>query len=471
MNTKALLMIIFSALVFGCSPDSGAGEGIKEEVTFEFEQKERTITAGDSFDLFTVLKQVNVKREDIQWGVDNNNIASLSGSVVKGVSGGETIITAKIKNTNYLTRMKLIVRQAKLKFRQDKLELIVNKNYDLSKLLDFSGVEINQLNWVTSDNSIATVDNSGVVYGRGEGEVKVVVYVKGTSVKAEIRLIVFKDQLIDIVFESETIEMYAMENASIPFKTIPEGASLEGTVWNVDGLKRIRVVKPGVLYGDMLETGTLVVTLPNGRKKSVTIEVVSKGISEIRAPYGLNIDMYEGSKERLEFVLFPIGEDYEGLEFKVDNSIVSVDKDGMIQSTVGKRGIVNLNVRSKKNPSVSLDMKIEVRSFAEYVYVDINFDIDKYTGDLYSGQGEISIYKMAIDDFTISNFKILDGNKKVIYNDSGTYRLDHYYTVSFDKVYKPYMEFTLTFKGEKVIRREELKAQIFGDYRMILGYK
>lgn len=472
MKTKMLLMAIFSALVFSCSPDSGGPREEIKDIVFVFEQKEKTIIIDDSFDLFTVLKQKNVNRESVQWYVDNLNVLSLSGSTVKGVSGGQAMVTARLKNTTYQSQMKVIVRKPQLKFTKPQHEVIVGKSYNLSNYLEYSNVAINQLNWVTSDTSVLTVDNKGTINTKREGEAKVVVYVKGTTIQAELRVIVHRDEIVDILFDTEEIEIHGMENITIPYRAVPEGASIKSTKWEVNASNRIKVVEPGVLYSDVLGSGQLTITLPNGTKIVKTVRVVSKGVRKIIAPYGKKVDLVEGQSTTFTFVLMPVGESYTDLDYKIiDNPIIRIDSEGVIHSMIGKKGIATVVVSSKQNPEVRIEMKVEVKSFTENVFIDVNMDIYKYPGDLYSGKGSISIYKMMREDVSISNFRVYDGYQRVIMSDLETYKLTHYYNVDFNNVYKPYIEFDVTFNGIKETMRLALKGQIWGPYGMVIGYE
>ena len=447
MKARLILLAIFSIIASGCSSDSGGGSDVVEKtVTITFKNKEKTVLINDSFDLFTELTLENATREDVVWNSDNPKAVRIDGSMAKSVGEGEAVITAKVKNTVKQTSMKVIVRQQVLKFKLKELAIVNGKSFDLNELLDVKGIGSGDLVWSSADEGIVSV-NKGIITPRREGTTTVSVQTKGGTPKDEIKITVKKNEIERIIFPAKIIEMYAMSNVEIPFKVVPEGASTAGIKWEIDNYSPIVVVSPGVLYSDQLADGDLTVTLPNGEKTFIRIRVVSRGILAITAPLGNELKVYEGNKPTLYLKLLPLGETLDEVEFIVDNPIITVDREGVITTYPGKRGITNLTIRSKTNPNVKLIMKIDVRNFSEYIYTDLNIMVNATPGGTYSGDGQINIWRYFNNDVRVSDFTLYDGNGRVLYADRSTYALDKVYKIKFDNVRRAYIEYTLSFQG------------------------
>lgn len=409
----------------------------------------------DSFDLFTELTLENATREDVVWTSDNPKAVRIDGSMAKSVGEGEAVITAKVKNTAKQTSMKVIVRQQVLKFKLKELDIVNGKTFDLNELLEVKGIGSGDLIWSSAGEGILSV-NRGIITPRREGTTKVSVQTKDGTPKDEIKITVKKNEIERIIFPARVIEMYAMSNVEIPFKVIPEGASTEGVKWEINNYSPIVVLSPGVLYSDQLADGDLTVTLPNGEKTYLRIRVVSKGILAITAPLGNELKVYEGNKPTLYLKLLPLGETLDEVEFIVDNPIITVDNKGVITTYPGKRGIANVTVRSKANPNVKLLMKIDVRNFSEYVHTEINMVVSQTTSGMFSGDGQINIWRYFNNDVRVSDFTLYDGNGRVLYSDRATYGLDKAYNVKFDNVRRAYVEYTLSFQGVTEKKRKSV---------------
>lgn len=457
MKAKILFTALLPFLLFSCSSDKGGSEVIDKVVTIEFEQKQKSIAQNNSLDLFTELKLENATKQDIAWYTDNAKVIRLEGSVATGGIEGEALIVAKVKGTAKQATMKLIVKEQLLRFTQDKLTMVSGVTYDLNQLVEHRNITANQIRWTTSDSNIVSVDKKGEIRTNREGNARVVVYLEDSPLKAEIAITVKKNELETIVFPASTLEMYAMDNITIPYEVIPNGASTEGMKWEVENNNRIKVVAPGLLYSDELGSGVLKVTLPNGVIVQVNIRVVSKGISDIKAPYGVHLDIFEGRNRPLTLNLLPLGETAAGLDFTTDNSIIEISEEGMVYTTVGQHGIANVMIKAKDNPSVKLAMEVEVHPFSDFISTDINMEIQKFNNDLYSGNGVVTIWKQFPEEVTITSFKVFDGYKRVIYSNTNSYELDQSYTFDFERVYKPYIEYTVVYKGHQETQRVELR--------------
>lgn len=447
MKIRLMLLAIFSIIASGCSSNSGgSSDEIEKKVTITFNNKEKTMLVNDSFDMFTELTLENVTKEEVVWLNDNPKIIRLDGNVAEAVGEGETFITAKVKNTAKQTTIKLIVRQQILKFTQKEFDIVNSNSFDLNEILELKGIGAGNLIWSSGDEDILSV-NKGVINLHKEGVTRVGVQVKGSSLKDDIKITVKKNEIESIVFPSHIIEMYAMSNVEIPFKVIPEGASTAGIKWEIDNYSPIMVVAPGVLYSDQLGSGDLIVTLPNGVKTEINIRVVSKGLLGISAPLGTKLKIYEGNQAKLYLKLLPLGETYAGVDFIVDNPIITINKNGDVLSYPGKRGIANVIIRSKENPNVQLTMEVEVRSFAEYVYTDFNLIISQTENGLFSGEGQINVWRYFSKEINVKDFILYNGDGRVLYEDNQTYALDKVYKIKFNRIKGVYAEFTLTYQG------------------------
>ena len=454
MKAKLLLLTLLSLVVFGCSPDDG---GIEEKkVTITFVNKEKQVLMNDSFDLINELKLENTTKEQVVWLSDNPKVVHLNGSLAKALSEGETKITAKVKNTAIQASMKISVQEQILQFKQKELSLVTNKTINLYDLLEIKNIELKQLKWTVEKSDIISVSQGKLTTSK-EGRSKVTV--EFGKAKAQILVIVEKDELQDLIFEGDTIDIIGMRPNKIPYRTIPEGASTKEVKWELSH-SSIQLLDGEILYSNRLTNCMLTAILPNGKRKTVEVRVVSKGIMEIRAPYGTSMRIEEGQSDQFFFYLFPLGETFEDLEVTIDNPIIEINHFGSIKTFMGKTGVTYVKLQSKQNPEVSIIMKVEVVSFIYDVWVnsDIFDEIITGNGDYYTGELYYQLYCYRRQGVSVKDFVLYDGYKNVIFRDANSYNLEQIYVIDLNKVYKPYAEFTLTYEGVSVRCRKEVKV-------------
>lgn len=452
MKAKFVLLTLFSLVVLGCSSED---EGIREKkVTITFINKEKQVLINDSFDLMNELKIENATKEQVVWLSENPSVVRLNGSIGKALSEGEIQITAKVKNTNVQTSMKISVQEQILQFKQKELSLVTNKTFNLNDLLEIKNIELDQLKWTVENSNILTI-NKGQITTYQQGKVKITVEF-GKS-KAIITVIVENNELQDIIFDEDIIEITGMQQNKIPYRTLPKGASTAGVKWEISP-GGISLFDNETLYSDRLDSSTLTVILPNGKRKSIEVRVVSKGILEIKTPYGTNIKIVEEQEEQFYLVLLPLGETFEDFEVTMDNPIIKIDINGYIKTFFGQLGVTNVTLRSKQNLHVSIIMRVEVISFINDVLVSSQiFDEIKNDGT-HTGELQYQLFSSRRDGISIQDFILYDGYNRVIFRDSKTYTLQQIYTIKLNKVYKPYAEFTLMYKGVAIKCRKEVNV-------------
>lgn len=140
----------------------------------------------------TVYDEENNELTDvvISWSIEDESIASINqDGLVTGLSAGETIVNATSDGVNGSAM--LVVEEEEpvptsITFELDLVELTVSEAVELSvTILDAEGNPISDvpITWSTLDESIATVDESGILTGVNPGETEVVAEVEESAAK------------------------------------------------------------------------------------------------------------------------------------------------------------------------------------------------------------------------------------------------------------------------------------------------
>ena len=127
-------------------------------------------------DMYTVVPQ-NVQDKNIVWKSSNEDIASfVSASVVRLHSTGDVTLTGTLKyNSSVKRTLKLHVvdtRPAKvtsLKFNKSVINMHKGKYAHVLTSFVPAGSSMDYLDYVSSNRKVATVDENGIIYGKGPG--------------------------------------------------------------------------------------------------------------------------------------------------------------------------------------------------------------------------------------------------------------------------------------------------------------
>lgn len=246
---------------------------------------------------------------------------------------------------------------------QDNMTVVpVNQNYTISFKTNLSQINLDEYEFTSSDDSIATVKN-GIISGIKDGEV--IITIKGkNNVSASAKYIV---KYIDI----ENIELIGNNKIKVGTteKLIanisPKKVSDNIEKWESSNPKVITVDNDGNITAKEKGNVTITVTTDKGKTQSVNINAyieidsleLSKSFSKIE----------KGKKAQLDLKVLPTEADKEGLMWRSSNSSIATIENGNItalkegkttitvESTNGKKATIEIEVFEIKPESISID--------------------------------------------------------------------------------------------------------------------
>ena len=210
---------------------------------------------------------------DITWS-SSSNIATVSnGTVSGGASAGTTIVTAKNKLNGKTATIRVIVGEITLSGESN---VEVGSTTLINKTIKPTEIENNKVKWVSSNPSVATVDESGNVNALKEGSTTITATVldfngNTTNITATKDITVRRkieaadEELLIPLHSSKTINTNIAGNTGLTF------TSNDKSIATVDGAGTVT----GVAVGET----KIIVTYATGVSKVVTVKVIVGSIS------------------------------------------------------------------------------------------------------------------------------------------------------------------------------------------------
>lgn len=168
------MLLVFTLVLSMLMPDISANAAKK----IKLNKKEINIEVGETFKL--VLK--NAKAKKVQWFSHNKKVATVSDGTVKGLQGGDTYITAKYKNKEYLCQVYVI--DNKIELNETEVDLDVNNSFQLV----LKNADAKNVKWSSEDEEVATVSSNGIVKGISDGLIVITAKYKGKKYKCEVNV-------------------------------------------------------------------------------------------------------------------------------------------------------------------------------------------------------------------------------------------------------------------------------------------
>ena len=199
----------------------------------------------------------------VVWSSDNEEVAVVSKEgVVTGVAPGEAVITAKVGESSATCKVVVTaVKPTSIALNMPELDLEVADTYQLEYTVGPEFATADDVQWESSDNAVATVEN-GLVTAVSVGEAVITVKCNDNSLAATCQ--------VRVLGEIEKVSVTAIELAnpemalsvggemSLVWTVVPANATNKNVEFSVEG-DCISIDEKGNVVG--LEPGQAVVTI------------------------------------------------------------------------------------------------------------------------------------------------------------------------------------------------------------------
>ena len=377
----------------------------------EIQEQNITINKGENKDLHVIYYPENTTdAKDVNWTVTPDGIVSIENGKLTALAKGTATVTATVGSQTATTTV--IVKVPLEGIILSETDIILNRpeTVDLDVTLDplDATIEDNTVEWTSSDEDVATVDDNGIVTPHNPGTAYIKAKVEDKEATCKITV---KVPLEGINIEGETT-LLKNQYDELKVTYTPEDATYEGnliftssdeSVAKVDENGKVTALKEG--------TTTITVTAEeNGQefedKYELTVEEVkmeSIAIDTVDFELGIN------RTKQLNINFYPENttDDRTTIWSSSDSSIVSVDENGIVKALKEGTAVITATVGDKTANVTVTSVIVPIESIEIQLPGEINI------GDSFS-----LVVKVNPEDATIQDGMIYSSSDtNVIYID------------------------------------------------------
>lgn len=121
---------------------------------------------------------------------DNEEVAKIVDNKVVGVSEGKANITVKYDGAETTVKVKVIIPMTKMTFTSTSSSIRVGKDLQMKLQMQPSNASVDPITYTSSDESVATVNQNGIVTGVSKGTVTITVHDEYTDTTKTVKLTV-----------------------------------------------------------------------------------------------------------------------------------------------------------------------------------------------------------------------------------------------------------------------------------------
>ena len=353
----------------------------------------RSMLVGDSVKLTANVKPSNANQE-VTWSSSIPEVATIDANGnVKALKAGETTVSVASKeNPEIKATCNIVVKNIPVEsvtLNKSSLTLVEGNTETLTATVTPGDVIDKSVQWASSDPSVATVSDKGVVTAVKAGTASITATSTLTPDKKASCTVTVEPQFIHVTaisLDKTALTLEQGESASLVCTISPANASDDSVTWSSSDEKVAKVDASGLVTAVSAGTATIIVTAnDNGKRDSCTVTVVPPPVlvSSITLSQ-TSATLAFGQTLALTATVLPEDATDPSVVWTSSNEKVATVSNGTV--TAGSTaGTVTITAKSQSTPQVSAICTVEVKS----KIVSVNgLSLDQVNMKLYVNQSK-----------------------------------------------------------------------------------
>ena len=337
-----------------------------------------TVSGEETLKVGETLKLNISNRGRLEYESDDNDVATVNSSgtiTARGVgdttiyviesASGDVAGTWEIevtRSSSTSTSKNNPVRKAEyIEFENAQQTIYKNRSHTLVLTSDIGEIRNSDLNWKSSNTSVAKVDANGVVTGRATGTVTITAYTSDDEYYATCKVTVSGSWVATTgvsLNRSEITVVKGATNKTLAATVLPSNASDKTVTWSTSS-SNFKVDSKGYITGLSVGSGTVFVKTSTGERASCRVTVVRDiEIEEIEIDDS-RLELELGERAELTVSFYPQDVADQSVTWKSSNtSVATVDSRGRV--TAKGRGEAIITCTSVAEPGCRSTCEIYV---------------------------------------------------------------------------------------------------------------
>lgn len=332
-----------------------------ETVTMNY--SEITVRKGTVFWLYATAGPENAVNKTILWSTSDSRVATVDDSgMVTTLMPGECTITATSQDTGVYATCKVTVTEPVTGITLNPTEKTIYAGEKFVIIPSITPIDADNkaVTYMSSDSSIAAVDENGVVTGLKGGECVILVTTVERGLVASCKVTVY--EFVTSITINEKDVKYINNGASKAFTATvtPESATNKGVIWSSSDERIMRVSARGVVTAVGIGTATITATAADGSGIFDTITLTSiTPVNKIEVAPSY-VTLIEGQSQQVTATIQPGNASVKDIDWSSsDPEVASVDFNGEITGV--KAGICYVYAKSTDGNEVVGIVKVTVK--------------------------------------------------------------------------------------------------------------
>ena len=329
--------------------------------SIEFKSNEESILVGGKTTLALLINPENATNKTITWTSSDKSIATVNNGIVTGIKLGNVTITAKVGDKTAKATVHVISKEIPIQsisITPNGTSTVLNKPINLTAVITPSNATNKNVVWSSSDTTIATVDNNGLVNPKKIGSVNITAKVGSKS--ATVKVTVNPIKVTGVSLDKTSLSILVGSSSTLTATVSPSNATNKGVTWKSSNTSIATVDQNGKVTAKTNGTAVITVTTKDGNySKSATVTVNSIAATSITLNK-TSLTLTEGSSGTLVATILPSNATNKTVTWITsDATIVTVSTTGVV--TAKKPGTATITAKTNNGKTASCTVKVNAK--------------------------------------------------------------------------------------------------------------
>ncbi len=306
------------------------------------------IKINETLSLTAIVIPESATQKNVTWASSDESIVTVNASgTITGIAAGEAIITATNGEVSADCKVTVVPNPvSSITLTNSELTMDVGETAEIDAIAHPSDAEVENIIWTSEDESIATVNERGVVTAVAVGHTTITAtYMEDPSIKAECKVTVRSNIITvsEIIISDKTLEMIVDDKYTLTATVLPENATDQSLTWRSSDWAVATVAENGEVTATGVGTATIYVSSSNGLTEQCLVTVRERIID----PTGISLSntellMREGHSTDLIAIVRPDNASDKSVTWATsDPEIAIVDENGIVTAIKQGNAIIS----------------------------------------------------------------------------------------------------------------------------------
>ena len=344
-----------------------------QSLVFEDDYKNIVVGLGNIFQMQVTVLPENASYKKVLWKSSDSSIASIDkDGVVTAIKEGFVTITAYSADVPEITAECTLeskyyhAERVSINVPETPIRIEETKTYQLTATVE-PELAPQKVNWKSSDESIATIDENGLITAKKSGKVEITaISIDNSEVKASCNIDVFKYYVEAINLSETELEILVETQNTLTATVYPENATYKEYTWHSENESIATVDSNGVITAKKL-TGEVEIIATSTDDPTITavckVTVFKYDVEAIQLNK-TELELFVDASEALTATVSPENASYPQYVWSSDDeNIATVTAEGVVTAING--GTTKIIATSVDNPDVKAECVVTVTEITE----------------------------------------------------------------------------------------------------------